>query len=168
MDRCCLKGLLRQKRRARVDSTPWSTQISPKWREPHKSPKVVDFVQPAPFAEAISKALSVVDLVLELRLPACHVGPFKLTISAPACVTLLAPSDCRFGPPRLPPITNLGAAGYNCKALGPPRASHASPSDWRATIVRPSGPRVRHTPRPRIVDLGRPDCRFGPPPLLIS
>ena len=30
----------------------------PKWREPHKSPKVVDFVEPAPFAEAISKAPS--------------------------------------------------------------------------------------------------------------
>ena len=27
-----------------------------KWREPHKSPKVVDFVQSAPFPEAISKA----------------------------------------------------------------------------------------------------------------
>ena len=61
MDRsqfCCLKGLFRQKQRARVDSTPRSTQISPKWREPQKSPKVVDFVQPAPFAEAISKAPS--------------------------------------------------------------------------------------------------------------
>ena len=52
---CCLKGLFRQKRRARVDSTPWSTQISPKWREHQKSPKVVDFVQPAAFTEAISK-----------------------------------------------------------------------------------------------------------------
>ena len=29
----------------------------PKWREPHKSPKVVDFVESAPFPEAISKAL---------------------------------------------------------------------------------------------------------------
>ena len=28
----------------------------PKWREPHKSPKVVDFVESAPFPEAISKA----------------------------------------------------------------------------------------------------------------
>ena len=27
-----------------------------KWKEPHKSPKVVDFVESALFAEAISKA----------------------------------------------------------------------------------------------------------------
>ena len=28
----------------------------PKWRETHKSPKVVDFAESVPFAEAISKA----------------------------------------------------------------------------------------------------------------
>ena len=41
-----------------------------KWREPHKSPKVVDFVQSAPFPEAISKAP--VDF-LDFRL----LGPLK-------------------------------------------------------------------------------------------
>ena len=31
-------------------------EATPKWREPHKRPKFVEFVESAPFPEAISKA----------------------------------------------------------------------------------------------------------------